>query len=609
MILVPASFTTANAILAKAFVVLITIDTYPRVFTNRETGVSGQYDWIVDDGIQDLGVTVSDLEGGAELADFTFTVQDRGGAITGDFPTHILEGKRVVVTTGFVGQPQAEFGTLFTGQVDIISSTDSNTAYTFTCVDNKQTLTKPIYTVGDDAQPTSSDHPRTLLGHPLDILLAILQDEIGMVDSDIDINKIQQYRDGPFAGLQFSFKLTQAPSDAKTFIEQQIMQELGGYYWFNNLGQFTVNFFYKQFAVTQTTIGSKCRPWMQTGGINSAFPFTDNPPYTLPTAIPCLVGQAVVLLYLRGVVSRQPGSFPDTGPLGQTDGGSGTGQTANWPGAWVSGTCFPSSCIGAFASASGQLVAAPFAVGTGGTFTPPAGATQLLLGVNDISNYSDNGGAWVFAVGGANSSLATFPLNPDNLTAIPEAGQSDLVNNVLFHFDKNDQGTFLAQPIEEYGLSISRYGQVGQQQIESDGMRAAFQGYFQAAFTARMIFYRYGLKNLKFDGVTALWTACVLEPGDIVAVTESHIPDRVLGTIGISAKLFEITDRSWNFSEGIVTLSMIDASYISKFAASLITPNSQAVYTSSSSGDKAKYFFVGNASDQYSNSDPAHTLG
>jgi hypothetical protein len=62
--------------------------------------------------------------------------------------------------------------------------------------------------------------------------------------------------------------------------------------------------------------------------------------------------------------------------------------------------------------------------------------------------------------------------------------------------------------------------------------------------------------------------------------------------MGITNKLFEVLGRTWKFSEGTVSFTLLDASYLSTFGRFLITPNAEANYTSASSGDKATYMFL-----------------
>src|SRR5262249_47858901 len=157
----PANFITANAALAKKPVYLFEISGYTRAFTNYATGFGGQYPWITD--IEDLSVSVSDLDGGADLNSLAIAIQDRDGAITADWPTALFEGKDCTLKTGFQGMAVADYATLFTGVIDTVDTTDGNLAYVFNCSSPAQVLQKVIYTTGDDGYPTSSSHPKTVV--------------------------------------------------------------------------------------------------------------------------------------------------------------------------------------------------------------------------------------------------------------------------------------------------------------------------------------------------------------------------------------------------------------------------------------------------------------
>jgi hypothetical protein len=218
--------------------------------------------------------------------------------------------------------------------------------------------------------------PERLNGHPLDILLEILGDGSRSRVSLIDVTKIQAYRDGVFAGQQFTFTIDSPPA-AKEFIEQEIMKPLGGYLWVNSLGKISVNFFYPIDTVTEV----------------------------------------------------------------------------DW-------------------------------------------------------------------------------LTRNSLLDTPSATQADLINTISFRFDDSD-GKFLAESVQTYAPSVALYGQYGQTVIESKGMRSGLQGFFLAGLTARLIFSRYGKRNLKFDdNVETIWSKSLLEPGDIVAITHPQIPDRAAGVDG-----------------------------------------------------------------------------
>lgn len=220
--------------------------------------------------------------------------------------------------------------------------------------------------------------------------------------------------------------------------------------------------------------------------------------------------------------------------------------------------------------------------------------------------------AFFYPLAGATPAMT---LGPGNWTSIPTAEQTDMVNTVEFQFDRDDAtanstGDYDSDVVEEYEPSIAKYGIYGEQVIQADGLRSAFLGFLIATFVSWLIFFRYGFKNLKFDQYAAesIWQTMRLETGDVVAVTHPQIPDRAAGVMGITNKLFQVLDKKWNLTEGKVTLTMIDASYLSTFGFFEIAPNGEGDYTAVSSSDQATYMFESEAG-KYSNGNPANILG
>lgn len=238
MIAATVNFQTALAVYTSGkIIVQVAIAGYSRVFTNYDDGLSGHYPWIVS--VDDLDLTVQDLDGGADQRTGGVTVQDVGGAITGDFPGFIFEGKQLTIQIGFPGLAQGDFCTVFTGFIDTVSSANANSEYYIQFSDAQVQLAAVVFQTGDDGSPTSSTNVRTVSGHPLDMLLEICRE----LNVPADTTTIEAYRDGPFAGTIFTFFLTQAPA-AADFIKAQLMKPLGGYMWINAAGLLTVRFFY-----------------------------------------------------------------------------------------------------------------------------------------------------------------------------------------------------------------------------------------------------------------------------------------------------------------------------------------------------------------------------
>lgn len=201
-------------------------------------------------------------------------------------------------------------------------------------------------------------------------------------------------------------------------------------------------------------------------------------------------------------------------------------------------------------------------------------------------------------------------LDSSNTADMPLAGEAALIDAVTFRFDDDGtgNGSFLAESLQTFGPSFQKYGMVGPQIIESKGMRSGFQGFLWAQLISRLIFLRYGSKNLTLTSVPFFWSQCLLEPGDIIQLTIAQIPNRIGGTLGVTNLTFEVLDRNWKFESGLIELTLL-AINLSAFKQYLITTNGEAAYTLASSADKAKYMFLCGTSGQYSNGDPANTLG
>jgi hypothetical protein len=415
--------------------------------------------WMVN--IDDHSTTVSDLDGGVDLADLTMNVQDSLQAITALFPSYIFEGQRATLLMGYVGMTLDQFIPMFTGVINTVSSANGNMEYIFDATSfNATKLTTNIYTTGDDGFAIDSDHPRTINGNPIDILVAALG-YCGVPPSSIDTPKLYYYRDTIYSGLSFAFTLTSSPA-GKDFIESELMKPLGAYLRETNTGLMTVNFFY-----------------------------------------PALSGN--------------------------------------------------------------------------GTYTPPTPPVATL----DQTNTED----------------------------MPIAGEADLVNSVTFRFDDDDSGNdnFLSESVQEYGPSVERFGLVASQIIESEGMRSGFQGFLWAQIISRLIFLRYGSKNLLLTQVPFLWSECLLEPGDIIQLTIAQVPNRTGGTLGVTDLTFEVLSRTWQFMTGLIELDLL-AIDLSAFKQYQIAPNGEASYPAASSGDKAKYMFLCGTNDEYSTGAAANTL-
>lgn len=417
--------------------------------------------WIT--GIDDISLTVSDLDGGADLSDLGFTILDFAGTFTDDLSSFIFEGATCQLLEGFgkfdplnpnTVAADAFFGATdylvrFTGKVDSVASTNNNLEYKFSVPDIRKNLSKIVYQVADDGFPTDQNHLKTISANPIDIILDILENQLGWTTSQIDVAGLTNYRDTIFAGITFEFSIDSPPA-AKDFIENEILKPLCGYHWPNNLGVFKVNFFY---------------------------------------------------------------------PLNP-------------------------------------------------------------------------------------SSVAT--LDHTNLLNVPLAEQADLVDQVTYRFDADADGKFQAESVQNWLTGIAKYGLYGEQVIETAGLRSAFQGYFLAGFGARLIFLRYGDKQLQIEGLQTIWAESLLEPGDRISLTSSLVPDRANGVMGVTAKAFEILDRTWSPLTGVATFKLLEAN--TAFKQYFIAPNGEPDFTLDTPTNQGKYLYLSDAAGKYSDGSAANTL-
>jgi hypothetical protein len=140
------------------------------------------------------------------------------------------------------------------------------------------------------------------------------------------------------------------------------------------------------------TVPGTTEPWLYN---DPTYPFPPDPfsGGTAPISIAVSAGETFVLTYLSGIVNNGDGSSSDA------NGVPGLYGTSNAP---MQYNGFPDvldlTFCGGWANSSGDLIAPPFVIGDNATLTAPAGATQLLCGVNDYP-WGDNSGSWTIGMG------------------------------------------------------------------------------------------------------------------------------------------------------------------------------------------------------------------
>jgi hypothetical protein len=81
-----------------------------------------------------------------------------------------------------------------------------------------------------------------------------------------------------------------------------------------------------------------------------------------------------------------------------------------------------------------------------------------------------------------------------------------------------------------------------------------------------------------------------LDRGEVVAVTHRHLPNLLVGTRGLNARLMTATSIQWEYDEGTLRLRLLDTGY-KRFG--VIAPTGTTDYGAASDLEKGSFCFIG----------------
>jgi hypothetical protein len=250
----------------------------------------------------------NELEGQSSLGSMTVTCIDPNGTLKGLVAQDVLIGRVVHLKQGFPGMALGDFTTLQTMQITQVGQ-DTDGRITIQCADVQRFIQGmqiwlrggPLWwspggpraqqPVGaswlENGYAVSDQNPRYVAGNPIDIILAVLQNELGVGQDPalltsnyvmqslapvyesqqnydplpppegwaiyqpgqdttlinpnpyIDVPGLLAFREGEFSGVWFDFVITR-PIDGKQFIEEQILKPLGLYWIVRANGQLSL---------------------------------------------------------------------------------------------------------------------------------------------------------------------------------------------------------------------------------------------------------------------------------------------------------------------------------------------------------------------------------
>ncbi|TAM79187.1 MAG: hypothetical protein EPN47_19455 [Acidobacteria bacterium] len=208
---------------------------------------------------QGVHQSIQQLQGQSSIGALEIDAIDSNGFMTALASRGKLVGRRLVLSVGYPGMNSSDFVTVATQEIEGIEVLPSGGGYRLDCHDLNRYAKSQIFTVGDDGAAVSNQHPRRLLANPMDLVLMVMQNELGLGQSSLvdpaawkfydpakwdstnttnptlitpnpylEVDQVLFYRNGIFAGYLFDFEFKQ-PVEAKQFLEFEIFHPLGGY--------------------------------------------------------------------------------------------------------------------------------------------------------------------------------------------------------------------------------------------------------------------------------------------------------------------------------------------------------------------------------------------
>lgn len=221
---------------------------YPRVFSNAVMPYGNFYPWLDPDGAV-LSQSVNDLEGSSDLSNVSLRIIDGdltpafAHAITNDIASgYSFDGKTAIIWLGFQGLALTDFLQMATMIVDHTDYEDDTNVLKFEIRDNSLLTNGYSFIYAQNGFLTSSNNPATVEGAPFDpaagLIVTALEDA-GFTLSLINTASLSNLNSNVYFGSTMSFLVTYPPV-AKDWVENEILKPLGCYWFWNNLGQFTV---------------------------------------------------------------------------------------------------------------------------------------------------------------------------------------------------------------------------------------------------------------------------------------------------------------------------------------------------------------------------------
>jgi hypothetical protein len=163
----------------------------------------------------------------------------------------------------------------------------------------------------------------------------------------------------------------------------------------------------------------------------------------------------------------------------------------------------------------------------------------------------------------AAGAAAAFAFTQDNMVILPGVDRMPVINEAVWQFDYDESGygqyeTFLD------ATSISMFGRGNQFSVQSQGLRSELGAYWFTEWVSERLFRRFAGTPTALNGgaptvdIQAMLMTLPVWAGDYVSVTHPLMPNVVTGDLGVTARIFEVVERSPDYANGRMKFKLLD---------------------------------------------------
>jgi hypothetical protein len=159
-----------------------------------------------------------------------------------------------------------------------------------------------------------------------------------------------------------------------------------------------------------------------------------------------------------------------------------------------------------------------------------------------------------------------FAFTADNVTVYPQIDRLQVLNDLLWQIDNRAQYSnpdYATTLLYLDATSITTFGRSNERQVQSAGLRTELGAQWFAQDISQRMFARFaGTTGLRGAApvitIQAFFMTLPVWVGDYVTLSHPKMPDLFTGALGVTDRVFEVIDRTPNYSGGKMSFKLLD---------------------------------------------------